>query len=527
MKKFLLILSFLSLTSVLYAEKKPNILIIMADDLGFSDLSCYGGEIQTPVLDSLAFNGLRYTQFYNTARCWPTRSAIMSGYYPQQIGRDKVLDLEGGGRGIRPEWAPLIPIYLKKSGYKNYHSGKWHIDGKQLANGFDHAYELKDQHRFFNPTKHSENDQPLPPIQKNTGFYGTTEVTDKIIHYLKGHQKNHQNQPFFAYLAYAAPHFPLHALPEDIKKVGERYKDGWDVIRKQRQKNIKKLGILNTKLSDVLPEVGPPYHFPESLEMLGPNEVNQSVPWNTLTPGQKKFQQDKMTLHAAMIERMDLEIGRVIQQIKNMKQYKDTLIVFLSDNGASAEIMVRGDGHNPEAKPGSAESHLCLGPGWSTVANTPFKKHKTWNHEGGISTPFIAHWPNGIEAKGELRKHVAHVIDILPTILDITQTTTSHKIPLPGKSIKSSFDDNSTKERTLWFAHDNHHAIRKGDWKLVKSFGQKWELYNLSEDRSETSNLASKFPEKVQSLEKAWNDKVTYFKSHAPKPLPKKKKKTK
>ena len=222
----LLFISFSGLTS-----EHPNILIIMSDDLGYSDLGCYGGEIKTPYLDSLAQGGLRYSQIYNTGRCWPTRTSMMSGYYPQQIGRDKVLDLFGGNRGVRPEWAPLIPTYLKLKGYRAYHSGKWHIDGKKLENGFDRSYDLRDQHRFFNPTRHNEDDVELPPIPKNSGFYSTIHVTDKFLSYLDDHKKNHSNQPFFGYLAYAAPHFPLHALPEDIEAVGERYKEGWEVIR--------------------------------------------------------------------------------------------------------------------------------------------------------------------------------------------------------------------------------------------------------------------------------------------------------
>lgn len=512
--------SFLKIFSICFicwnvclADPKPNVLVILVDDLGYTDLSCYGGEIQTPHLDHLAANGLRYTAFYNTARCWPTRSAIMSGFYPQQIGRDKVLDIKGGGRGKRPVWAPLLPMYLKKLGYRSYHSGKWHIDGMPIQTGFDHSYYLKDQHRFFNPQTHHEDDEKLPAVKLDAGYYGTVEVTNKMIKYLKDHYNNHSGKPFFSYLAYAAPHFPLHALPEDIEKVGDRYKVGWDVIRRQRWQKLQEMNIVQGKLSKVERNVGPPYYFKEAYEILGDGEVDRPLLWRDLTEKQKKFQQDKMTVHAAMIERMDFEIGRVISQLKKMGVFENTLIIFLSDNGASAEIMVRGDGHSHDATAGSAESHLCLGPGWSTVANTPFKMHKTWVHEGGSCTPFIAHWPSGIAAKGELRREPSHVIDIVPTIMEMAGLDYSKKEPVafPGKSLLKSFTKDQLATRTLWWAHDGHHAIRVGDWKLVRIMGESWELYNLGKDRTESDNLASKYPEKVVELEKSWLAQIQQF----------------
>lgn len=511
------------------ATEKPNFLIILADDLGFSDLACYGGEIKTPVLDTLCQNGLQYTQFYNTARCWPTRSAIMTGYYPQQIGRDSVMDISGGGGGKRPQWAPLFSTHLKAAGYRTYHSGKWHIDGEPLQNGFDRSYHLKDQHRFFDPTMHYEDDKKLPRPKREDGFYGTVEVSNRMISYLKSHQIEQSKKPFFAYLAFAAPHFPLHALPEDIAKVGDRYKLGWDIIRQQRWQKMQELGIISGKISAVEREVGPPYVFKDAYEKLGPGEVIRPLAWNSLTDIQKKFQQNKMTIHAAMVERMDYEIGRVIKQLKDMKAFENTVILFLSDNGASAEIMVRGDGHDPKAAPGSADSHLCLGPGWSNVCNTPFRRHKTWVHEGGSSTPFILHWPAGIKAKGEQRRQSAHVIDIAPTLLDIAvvSETASKPVKFPGESLKSTFTDNTEKPRTLWWAHEGHQAIRIGDWKLVLAKGQKWELFNLKEDRTETSDLASSHPEKVKEMEKQWLHMVKSFKEFAPKVTKKRKRKKK
>ena len=498
--------------------KKPNVIIILADDLGFSDAGCYGGEINTPNLDKLAAGGLRYTQFYNTARCWPTRGSLMTGYYPQQIGRDKVLDIKGGGgdKNPRPEWAKLLPHYLKQAGYRSYHTGKWHIDGKPVETGFDRSYWLKDQSRFFSPQLHYEDDQKLPPVERNSGFYGTVKVADKTIEYLKQHEAESADKPFFAFIAFAAPHFPLHALPEDIKKVGDRYAGGWEKIRQERWEKVQKLGIVSGKLSEVEREIGPPYHFPKHLEILGDGEVNRPLPWNSLTPKQKKFQSAKMTIHAAMVERMDSEIGRILNQVKEMGEMENTLVLFLSDNGASAEIMVRGDGHDPKAPLGSAATYPCLGPGWSNVCNTPFRRHKTWTHEGGACTPLIVNWPNGIKDKGGLRRSVGHVIDVAPTIFELAGINPSQKVKLPGQSLVNTFENDSKEERTVWWSHESNNAIRKGNWKLVAAKGDKWELFNLAEDRTESNNLASKYPQKVKELEALWNDKVDEFRKVAP-----------
>jgi arylsulfatase A-like enzyme len=357
----------------------PNILLILVDDLGFSDIGCFGGEIQTPNLDRLAERGIRFTNFYNTGRCWPTRAALMTGYYAQQVGFDSIPGEPRTNRGPRPGWAPLLPERLKPLGYRCYHSGKWHLDGLPLTAGsFDHSYLLKDQGRFFHPKLHWQDDIQLPPVQPGSGFYGTTAIADHAIDTLKQHQSKHSDQPFFHYLAFTAPHFPLHALPEDIAVYDGHYDVGWNEIRRQRWARIQSSGMIKGTLSDVEPDIGPPYVFPDSLEQLGAGEVNRPVAWNELTPLQQRFQADKMELHAAMVHRIDIEIGRVIEQIREMGSFEDTLILFLSDNGASAEIMIRADGHDPRAVPGSAKSYLCLGPGWSSACNTPFRRHKTW-----------------------------------------------------------------------------------------------------------------------------------------------------
>ena len=495
----------------------PNILLILADDLGYSDLGCYGSQIQTPNLDALANNGLRFTNFYNTARCWPTRASLLTGYYPQQVRRDVIKGQKGeknrgGARRNRPSWALLAPALLKSSGYRSYHIGKWHIDGMPVASGFDRSYYLKDQGRFFNPTTHHLDDKKLPPVKKGTGFYATTELANRTLEFLEEHEAKHKDSPFFTYLAFAAPHFPLHALPEDIAKYEETFTSGWEELRTKRHQRMGGLGFPKVDLSPVLPDLGPPYHFPDHLKKLGPGEVNRPLPWDSLTAGQKTFQARKMAIHAAMIDRMDQEIGRVIAHLKKTKRFENTLILFLSDNGASAEIMVRSDGHDRSAPMGSAASYLCLGPGWSTTANTPFKKHKTWTHEGGISTPLIVHWPKGKIGKG-FRDTPAHVIDVLPTLLKLASIDQNEPaVQRPGKSLLPLFEKDATKFHDfLWWSHEGHHAIQKDGWKAVSSHKEPWELYHVKEDRSETVNLAAKHPERLKKLVALWEKQANRF----------------
>jgi arylsulfatase A-like enzyme len=492
---------------------RPNVVVILADDLGFSDLGCYGGEIETPHLDSLASGGVRCTQFYNTARCWPTRAALLTGYYAQQVRRDKLEGGAGGSQGTRPAWAPLLPVMLRPLGYRAYHSGKWHIDGGRLAGGFDRSYSIEDHNRLFAPRDHLLDDQPLPAVEPGADYYVTTAIANHAIECLRDHAARNAAQPFFSYVAFTSPHFPLQAPADDIARCADRYRPGWDAVRDARWRRIQSLGLVAGGLSSVERDVGPPYDFPEALAILGAGEVNRPLPWNDLDEEQRTFQATKMAVHAAMIERMDRGVGRLVDQLRAMNAFDNTLILFLSDNGASAEIMVRGDGHDPAAAPGSAGTFLCLGPGWSTVANTPFRRHKTWVHEGGIATPLIAHWPTGISARDELRHTPGHVIDVVPTILEAAGGTRSglgedNSGPRPpGRSLLSAFVRNESVSREhLWWLHEGNRAIRVGDWKLVAARGQPWELYDLSRDRCETHDLAAEMPQRVAELERMWQE---------------------
>ena len=507
---------------------KPNVIFILADDLGYSDLGCYGSEIKTPNLDSLAKDGLRFTQFYNTARCWPSRGALLTGYYAQQIRRDTVAGVPSGGKGIRPDWARLLPELLKAQGYRSYHSGKWHVDGMPVACGFDHSYYVEDLNRYFSPKVLFEDDKPLPPVQPGSGYYVTEAIADHAVKYLKEHAEKHGDQPFFQYIAFNAPHFPLQAPQEDIARYKDRYNDGWNLTQQARYERQLGMGLIHNPLPSMERDVGPPYDFPESMAKLGPNEVNRPLPWVELTTGQRDFQAAKMSIHAAAIDRMDREIGKVVEQLKAMKAYENTLIFFASDNGASAEIMVRGDGHDQNAAPGSAATHLCLGPGWSSSSNTPFRRHKTWVHEGGISTPLIAHWPAGIAAKGELRHNVGHLVDIVPTVLELAggkapAEWNGKPVPAPpGRSLVPVFTkDGTVTHDEIWWQHEGNRAIRMGDFKLVAA-GEKasWELYDLSKDRGETTNLAATMPEKAKELEARWTQRWKEYSALAAKDAP-------
>jgi arylsulfatase A-like enzyme len=508
------------------SHSRPNVLLILADDLGYSDLGCYGSEIETPNLDSLAANGLRFTSFYNTARCWPTRAALLTGYYPQQVRRDALPTVPGGvaPKFRRPKWAPLLPQMLKSAGYRSYYSGKWHIDGTPAEGGFDRSYELADQGRFFRPTRHLEDGKPLPAIKDGDSYYSTIAVADHAIKVLKDHATSHSDAPFFQYVAFTAPHFPLQALPEDIAKYAKRYSDGWDKLREERWKKIQSLGLQSGHLSQVERQLGPPYAFSRDVEMLGPNEVTLPSVWTDLNAEQQQFQATKMAIHAAMVDRMDQEIGRILQQLRAMKAFENTLVLFLSDNGASAEMMVRDDGHDVKTPMGSAATHLCLGPGWSTVCNTPFRRHKTWVHEGGISTPLIAHWPAGISEKGDLQHVPGHVIDIVPTILDVAKTERAHAsvegdVPLdPGVSLSPFFSSkqkdsgaSDQQPRALWWLHEGNRALRIGGWKIVATKGQPWELYNVSVDRAEQNDLSATEPAQLKMLEAEWNRMTEEF----------------
>jgi arylsulfatase len=489
---------------------QPNILIIVADDLGFTDLGCYGSEIATPNLDQLARDGLRFTQFYNTARCWPSRAAIMSGYYPQQVRMDPQ-------KKAAPAWMRLLSHYLASAGYRCYHSGKWHIGvmARPVADGgFHRSYNLTDQNRFFSPKNHTEDDKPLPPVQPEDGYYATTAIADHAIRCLKEHGDKHGGQPFFQYLCFTSPHFPLHALPEDIARYKDRYLEGWEKLRADRYERARKLGIVDCPLPEWETPTPSLVYKKDDLKIFGPNEVDKSPRWKDLTADQKRYQATKMAIHAAMVDRMDREIGRVLAQVRALKAFENTVIFFVSDNGASAEVMVRGDGHDPNASPGSWQTHLCLGGGWAAACNAPLRRFKIWVNEGGVSTPMIVHWPLGVPRKGDLCHDVGHVIDFTPTVLELAKVKAPDKHngaarpAFPGKSLVPAFTkDGAVTHEEIYFHHQGHRGLRVGKWKAVSEApGERWCLFDLATDRCETNDLGSSEPQRLERMIARWKE---------------------
>ncbi len=487
--------------------RRPNFLVILADDLGFSDAGCYGGEIGTPNIDGLAAGGVRFTQGYSTARCVPSRAAILTGCYAQQINMD-------GGGGKMPSWVRFLPQYLKPLGYRSYHSGKWQIAAYPPVRvaGFDHSYAVMNQNQYFARRNIWLDDKPQPQEKESPGYYATTDIADRAIGLLKGHQSEHAAEPFFLYLAFTSPHFPLHALPEDIARFDGKYDEGWDVVRERRWRGLRRMGIVNCPLSPLQPDYRPAWNFTEAQlnDQIGPGQIDSAIPWNRLTRKQRTFQAKKMSIHAAMVNRMDRELGRVLDQVRSMGSFADTFILFISDNGASSEQIIRADGHDQSASPGSARTHLGLGPGWASAANSPFRLHKHWIHEGGVSSPWIVHWPNGIGDRGKLRHNPAHFVDILPTLADLA----GGKPPaLAGRSLAPVFrKDGTVPHDFIFFHHMYNRGLRSGDWKLVSAGPDGlWELYDLRKDRSEIHNLAARQPGKLKELIDLWTRKEAEF----------------
>ncbi len=372
-----------------------------------------------------------------------------------------------------PAWTRLLSHYLKLIGYRCYHSGKWHIGifPRVVADGgFDRSYNLTDQSRYFSPKTHTEDDKPLPPVQTASGYYATTAIADHAIRCLKDHAEQHGSQPFFQYLCFTSPHFPLQAPQEDIARCRDRYLEGWEKLRAERHQRAVKLGIVNCPLPAWETPTPSLVYKKSDLKIFGANELAASPRWQELTGEQKRYQATKMAIHAAMVERMDREIGRVLAQLRAMNALEDTVIFFLSDNGASAEVMVRGDGHDPEAVAGSWATHLCLGGGWGALCNAPLRRFKIWVYEGGVSTPLIVHWPHGLPAgrTGGLCHDVGHLIDFAPTLLELTGAKAAEswngvrRPPFPGKSLVPAFaGDGAVVHDEIYFSHSGHRALRR------------------------------------------------------------------
>jgi len=479
----------------------------MVDDMGFSDLGCYGSEIRTPNLDTLAANGLRFTQFYNAARCCPTRASLLTGLHPHQAGMGGMV---GGAarRGPGPyqgflnrECVTLAEV-LGAAGYATYMAGKWHV-GEEHPNwpmdrGFDRHYGLiSGAMNYFDISRtkapgvkrhfSKENEEHNPTCD---GFYSTDAFTDYAVGRIGEHAD--PEQPFFLYLAYNAPHWPLHAWPEDIAKYAGRYVDGWDPLRRERHKRQIEMGIVRPEWA------------------LSPRDEN-AADWDSLDADTKALMARKMAIYAAQVDRMDQGVGKVVEALRVKGELDNTLILFLSDNGACHEGGPLGSDRDKGAggELGGVDSYQTYGLSWSNASNTPFRRHKHWVHEGGIATPLIAHWPDRIKQAGELSDAVGHIIDIMPTFCEAAGAAypaeyNGHTItPALGKSLVPIFEG---RERVphdiLHWAHEGNHAIRAGKWKLVMERGRPWELHDMATDRTEVNDVAESEPAVVDELRK-------------------------
>ena len=533
----------LALASSAFAAKRPNIIIAMADDMGWSDIGCYGAEIDTPNLNTLAEGGLRFTQFYNTGRCCPTRATLLSGTYAHQAGIGHMMSNRNlpGYRGDLNQNVRTIAEVMKTAGYATYMAGKWHVTPKiqpggprnnwPRQRGFDRFYgTIHGAGSFFDPNSLTRENTQVSPLTdegyrpKGTYYY-TDAISDHAARYIREHDGN---EPFFIYVAYTAPHWPMHALPEDIAKYNGKYDDGWDAMRKARYERQLKMGLVDPKWK------------------MTPRDGN-APKWADAK--NKEWELRLMETYAAMVDRLDQGMGRVVTALKETGQYDNTLILFLADNGGCAEGMGRREGiqykdkdpeqlkpmtkgelqpdmipkrtrdgrvvkQGTEVMTGGPDTYHGYGLAWANASNTPFREYKHWVHEGGISSPLIAHWPSGIGEKrhGKLESQPGHLIDLMATCVDLGQAAYPEKVgdtaivPMQGTSLAPAFKGKKiVRKKPIYWEHEGNRAMRDGKWKLVaKGATGPWELYDIKADRTELNNLAEKQPKRLKRMAARW-----------------------
>ncbi len=525
-------------TSLQKRTARPNIILIMADDLGYSDLGCYGGEIATPNLDYLANNGLRFSRFYNTSRCCPTRASLLTGIYNHRAGIGEMTTdkNQAGYRGFITRNTVTLAEVLKEAGYHTGMVGKWHVsntleqkDKKAQLDWLNHHAEYPlfspaDQYPtsrgfekyygniwgvvdFFDPFSLVNGTKPVTKVPSN--YYHTDAISDTAVSYIKQFSK--ADKPFFLYVAETAPHWPLHALPEDIKKYEDTYKVGWDAIREGRYKKMARLGLVDSSKAPLSPR------------------WQSDMKWDS-NPD-KEWDARAMAVHAAMVDRMDQGIGRIIKALKETAELENTLILFLSDNGASPEVAAQygpgfdrpGETRNGEkiaypvkkdVLPGAQTSFASIGPRWANVSNTPYQFAKAESYEGGVRTPLVAFWPKGITVeKGSISERTGHVMDFMATFIELANTKypTSFKgntiKPLQGLSLRNAFvSKNAQGHQVLFNEHFGAKYIQNEEWKLVARNKESWKLYRISNDETEMNDLSKQYPDIVQQMDKMWQD---------------------
>ncbi|MDB5323088.1 MAG: Arylsulfatase [Phycisphaerales bacterium] len=519
---------------------RPNIILILADDMGFSDLGCYGGEIHTPHIDRLAKEGVRFAQFYNMARCCPTRAALLTGLYPHQAGMGAMNQDLGkpAYQGVLNDRCVTMAEVLKDSGYHTAMFGKWHLNhltisgggprAKKLLNfeeegdisplkrnwpfnrGFEeHIGTIAGVDSYYDPYSLVHNGDVIRPPDKD--FYYTDFITENAVKQIDRYAaQGGEGKPYFMYVAYTAPHWPLQAREADIAKYKETYTVGWDKIRQARFDRQTAMGLIDPKWG-----LSPRANYPRLSDGKSVLTAWDDAP-------EKEWQARRMAVYAAMIECMDRGVGQILDHLDSTAAAKNTVVIFLSDNGACAENVQPGwydvpsktrdgrpihVGNDPKFMPGPEEVYQSYGPAWANASNTPFRRFKHWTEEGGISAPFIVRWPALIKGAGRIEQHqVGHVIDLMPTVMAITGATYPKRYhdkdipPEEGKSLVPVLSGNTIDRGPLCWEHEGNRAIRLGDWKLVAAHNEPWQLYHITEDRTELNNLASANPEKVEEL---------------------------
>ncbi|MFW6163474.1 MAG: arylsulfatase [Planctomycetota bacterium] len=472
--------------------KRPNILLLMADDMGFSDIGCYGGETRTPHLDRLAKSGIRFTHFYNNAKCAPTRASLLTGLYDHAVGTRSL------AKGV------TLAEVLKAVGYRTLMTGKWHQTGLPTDRGFDRYFGLADGCcNYWNPGPRREgepkpgrkrfprrwgiDDKAFRPWTPPEDFYTTDAFTDYALRYLD--QYGREGKPWLLYVAYTAPHYPLHAWPEDIARYRGKYMKGWDALRQARYQRMIRMGLIDPRWK------------------LSPRHP-RSKDWDKLPEDEQKAWDLKMAVYAAMIDRMDQNIGRLLAKLRELGQEENTLVLFLSDNGGCAENV----NNTPDIPPGPVESYRTVDLPWANASNTPFRKFKSDDHEGGVATPLIACWPAVIKKGGGLTHQMGHIIDVMATCLDVSGATYPAErdgkpvLPLEGKSLLPIFQGKQRDgHEALYWQFGNSRAVRQGKWKLVADGNGPWELYDMEADRTELHDLANEHPARAQELAALWD----------------------
>ncbi|PWU20707.1 MAG: arylsulfatase [Verrucomicrobia bacterium] len=510
------------------APSKPNIIILLVDDMGFSDIGCYGSEIPTPNLDRLAAEGLRFTQFYNTGRCCPTRAALLTGLYSHEAGVGHMTEDKGqpGYRGDLNEHCVTIADVLRGAGYRTMMTGKWHVTrfvhpaseaekhNWPLQRGFDNYFGIiQGGANYFHPKPLTMGNQILDELPKiefhsaaagalphpaerdgSDGFYTTDAFVDQAITFIDAGEKQ---KPFFLYLAFNAPHFPLMAPQDEIAKFRGKYKIGWDKLREQRNARQKELGVVDAAWA------------------LSPRPPRVKA-WESVTAEEQDRFDQIMSIYAADVAHIDTAVGRLVAALQQRGMLDNTLLMFLSDNGGNAESGPRG--RMEGQLPGSENSTVYCGQSWATLENTPFRRYKHFNHEGGIATPFIVHWPKGLQSRAgvppapQFRTQPAHLVDLMATCVDVSGAKYPKEfqgrtiLPMEGRSLLPAFADKPIKRDALYWEHEGNAAIRVDDWKLVR-LGRTgaWELYNMKTDRTELHDLSAEQPDRAKALATKWD----------------------